>query len=217
LPRMGTTDRSGRRAFPGRPTGAAGGHHGPFGQVFERQARTKTGSLLAPGCPLGHGILLGGDPNRVAVEQHLAHIGPRPHRSEGEPLGQLGGQILQAVHRQVGTALEQGHLQLLGEQPLGQRFRSRQGRGLKGVARGTDHLQLEAFAGKGRLQMGLNLTGLGQGQGAAPGGDEDGSIQGHDDQAAGERKANGPKRRAPSNSTAASRMRTSHRATSSRR
>ena len=217
-----TPDRNHRDIRPHRfhqrrPSSAAGGHHRTLRQVFQHQARTKARALLAPRHPVRHGILLSSDPNPVPIQQNLTDIGTRTHRSQCESIRQFRGQILEAVDGQIGTAFQEGHLQLLGEQSLGQGLRSRRRRGLERITRGSDHFQFEAFTRKGRLKVGLNLTGLGQCQGAAPGGDEDGSIQGHGNQAAGERRAKDPKRRATSNSAAASRIMISHRATSSRR
>ena len=71
--------------------------------------------------------------------------------------------------------LEQGDFQFLGEQAFGQGLAFlRQRSGLELVAGGLDDLQLEAQFRESGAALGQDQVGLGERQGAAAGGDDDG-------------------------------------------
>ena len=111
---------------------------------------------------------------RVAVEQNIADVGAFADSAELEAGGQCGGQILQAVDREVGSMFEQGDFEFLGEKTLWQRsvfFRER--RGLEFVAGGLDDLEFEGEPGKCRAALSEHRVRLSQGQRTAAGGDKD--------------------------------------------
>ena len=80
------------------------------------------------------------------------------------------------MHRDVDGARELGDVELLGEEPLAAGFRERAV--LDGVAGGLDDFQREValVASERRCQPLLRLVGLCEGEGAAPGADDQGRF-----------------------------------------
>ena len=164
------------------PARAAGRDHRARGQVLHGQSRLEPAPRRLAGRPFGGGFVrLGGAKViRVAIDQHVAHVGALADSAEREARGQFGRQVFQAVHRQVGAMLEQRDFQFLGEEALGQALAFlRQRSGLELVAGGLDDLQLEAQLRESGAALGQDQVGLGQRQGAAAGGDGDGFIGRH--------------------------------------
>jgi len=159
--------RQPRHGQPGREPAAGGLAGRPFGRL-----------------PVGFG---GAQVIGIAVEQHIARIRALANGAQAKPRRQFRGQVFQAVHRQVGAMLEQGHFKLLGKESLGQGFAGlRQGSRRELVARGLDELQLETQLRKGGAALVQHPAGLGQRQGAAAGGQDDGAGDGHGGSEGGE-------------------------------
>ena len=115
---------------------------------------------------------------QIAIKKDVASVGPPGDGSEAESGGELGGEIFEAMDGEVGVVAQQRFLDFLGEEPLGQLGRS-EGRGLHFVAGGFDDPEFEAPVGEGRAALGENEVRLGEGQGAAAGGDANRGGGGH--------------------------------------
>src|SRR6266851_2675047 len=61
-------------------------------------------------------------PSNCALRRVLlvANVGALAHGAQCQTGGQLGGQILQTVNREVGPMFEQGDFEFFGEKPFGQ-------------------------------------------------------------------------------------------------
>ena len=106
---------------------------------------------------------------RAARDQHVAHIGARGNGSQRQPLRVRGGQVLEAVHRQVDLAQPQRAFQLAGEKPLRQHPAERPSFLLgKSVALRLDDAQFQRAVWPRLLQLRHHLPRLRQGQRAAP-------------------------------------------------
>jgi hypothetical protein len=98
--------------------------------------------------------------------QSVARVLPGRVRRQDQSLGVLGGEVLERVNGQVDAALEQGRLELGGEQALAPHLGQRSI--LDQVAAGLEDLQPHRDAVE--LLQGLgDVAGLRQGQLAAPG------------------------------------------------
>ena len=117
------------------------------------------------GRPFG-GILVrlgGAKETRIAVDQHVTHVRALADRAELEASRQFGWQVFQAVHRQVGSMLEQRDFQFLREKAFGQgRAFLRQRSGLELVPGGLDDRQLKAQFREGGAALGQDQVGLGE-------------------------------------------------------
>ena len=161
---------------------AAGRDHGARGQVLHGQPRLEPAPGRLAGRPFGRVLVrLGGAKViGIAIDQDVAHVRALANSAEREARRQVGRQVFQAVHRQVGAMLEQGDFQFLREEPFGQGLAFlRQRGGLELVASGLDDLQLKAELREGGAALGQNHVGLGQRQRAAARGEDDRRGGGH--------------------------------------
>ncbi len=110
---------------------------------------------------------------RALGDQGVAGILATRNRPQREPLGKLGGEILQAVHGQIDGPVEESLLDLFNEQALvvGRQSRQRGRRQL--VARRADGLHRNVESRLGLLEQSPDQMGLGKGQPAAPGADDE--------------------------------------------
>ena len=127
---------------------AGGAHHGALRQVLQAG-------------------MAGRDPG-------VARVFALHHAGQCEALGQLHGHVLERMHGDVGAALFQRGFQLFHEQALAADLAQRAVQDL--VALGGHAQQGDGVAA--RLQQGLDVFGLPQGQAAFAGGDGDGKTGG---------------------------------------
>ena len=104
------------------------------------------------------------------ADQGIPRVFARGDGGEDEVVREFRREILQAVDGEVGAAVEQGFLDLLGEEALGTDFSERDIRGL--VAGGFDDFDA-AFAAQGG-QLGLHPVGLPEGELRTAGCDDEG-------------------------------------------
>ena len=122
----------------GRAAGAAGADPGPRRKLFE-----------GAGPP---------------VYQHVPGVEPLAHGPYNQAVGQIRGQVFEAVHRHVQTAVEKGALDFLDENAPA---KAGQGRLRGGIAAGPDDYPLEIYAGVSGPEPVQDLLRLAKGQAAA--------------------------------------------------
>ena len=163
---------------------AAGGHGEFAGQIADTQPGVEAPSLRVAGRPFLDVVRGGGffQKRPIAVDKHLTGIFAFGDGAEGEAGRQFRGQILQAVHREVGLLLDQCHFEFLGEQALGQRLARLDALHLQLVAGGLHDLDFERQFWECLPALVENHIGLSQREGTAPCGDDDvvGVEQGYD-------------------------------------
>ena len=93
---------------------------------------------------------------QLAAHHGVARIFTLGDRRQHEAFGQFGGQVLQAVHGQVGAAVEQRLLDLFGEEALGADLGQRDVGDF--VAGGFD--DLDAALAAGGVELRGDPTGL---------------------------------------------------------
>ena len=144
--------RAHRRQLGDAP-GAAGAQQSPFGEVIDP----------IPMDPV----------HWLARDQDIPNVGPFRSGHELEIRMGLGGQIFQTVNRQVDAAVEEGPIDLGGEQALSADFA--QARPVY-VAAGADRFEddLEAVSPVQFREQVADKPGLGRGQPAAAGADDEG-------------------------------------------
>ena len=128
-------------------------------------ASEAAGADAGPVREVGQGAAVGGDAE-VARVLTLGH-----GLGEAEAVGGGGGEVLEAVHGQVDATIEEGEFEFAGEEAGA--FGSGQVGELVPVAAGLDDLEAEGAVRVSGGQSGLDGLGLGQGQRAAAGADED--------------------------------------------
>ena len=162
--------------------GAAGGDYRARRQVLHGQVRLEAAPRRLAGGPFD-GVFVGFGSAQVigvAIDQHVPHVGALADGAKREAGGQIGRQVLQAVHGQIGAMFEQGHFEFLGEEALGQGLAFlRQRSGLELVAGGLDDLKLEGQLWERGAALGQDEVGLGERQGAAARGEGDGFVGRH--------------------------------------
>ena len=127
---------------------------------FHGEVRTELAQLRGAAQRAGSDPGAGGQIGQRAAHHGVARVLALGHGGQHQARGQLGGQILQAVHGEIGAAVEQGFLNLLGEQALGPDLGERHIGDL--VAGGLDDFDAARKPGGGELP--LHPTGLPQGK-----------------------------------------------------
>ena len=112
---------------------------------------------------------------RVAVNQNVAHVLAFGRGGEHQAGGQIGRQIFQAVHGEVGVAFDERDFEFLREETfrqagIGLRHRSL----LQFIAGGLDDLQFEAQPGKRGAALRGDQVGLRERERTAARADDDG-------------------------------------------
>src|SRR5204863_313788 len=111
------------------------------------------------------------DGDRLAGAERIPRDLTRRDSDELEPGCELGGDVLHAVDREVGGALEERLLDLLDEQALAADLRERDVEDL--VARGGDDVEVDGEVGRDGEEARLDVLGLPECEGGASGGDHD--------------------------------------------
>ncbi len=106
------------------------------------------------------------------AEQQVGGLGPFGDRGHREALGLLGRQVLERVHHEVDRALQEGELELLGEEALA--LHLVEGDVLDLVAPGLDDLEPAAEA-ELTLDPRRHVAGLPQGEIGSTGAEHQGS------------------------------------------
>ncbi|CDD97853.1 unknown [Akkermansia sp. CAG:344] len=159
----------------------ARGHVAP--QVFKPEAGTPVRARHQAAAHASGSQRAGAVPVRLPRNEHVFYGGAGQHGGQRETGGQLAGHVLEAVHRHVNAAFQEGGFQFLDEDSLvhdaGNAGHVRQRHVRAAVPGGMDdfpaHVQFRITEGEG----GPDHVRLGQRQGAPAGADDKGVFTGH--------------------------------------
>ena len=108
---------------------------------------------------------------RNAADQTVSRISTGQHGSDDQWIGYwVGRQVFEAMDGEVGLVVDEGGFEFLGEEAFWE-FLVGEGSGLEFIAGGFDNFDLEPEFGEVGLAEVEDGVGLGEGEGAAAGGD----------------------------------------------